>query len=85
MMQDKELLIATKVYASENRLLSWWHLLSTIAVQAGFFTLTWMDTPLATLTATAKSNSRTSWFFQETLEMMLVELNPYPSQQGYGY
>lgn len=46
MLQEKELLIATKVFASENRLLSWWHLYSTIAVQAGFFALTWMDLPL---------------------------------------
>ncbi len=46
MRTEKELLIATKQYSSENRLLSWWHLLSTIAVFIGLFTLTWMDTPL---------------------------------------
>lgn len=33
MSSAKELLISTRPFAQENRLLSWWHLLSTVAVQ----------------------------------------------------
>jgi len=32
MRSPKELLIASKLFASENRLISWWHLLSSLAV-----------------------------------------------------
>ncbi len=37
MRTAKELLIASKAFAHEKRWLSWWHLLSTLAVLAGLF------------------------------------------------
>jgi len=45
MRSAKELLIASKEFASENRWLSWWHLTSTIGAFAGFIALAVSDTP----------------------------------------
>ncbi len=45
MLAAKELLIASKEFASEYRWLSWWHLLSTLGVLVGFIAAAVSDLP----------------------------------------
>ncbi len=46
MRQPKELILASKPYASEYRWLSWWHLLSTLAIFGGLVVLSCSVLPL---------------------------------------
>jgi len=46
MRSAKELLIASREFASENRWLSWWHLSSTLALLAGLLAVAMSDLPL---------------------------------------
>lgn len=45
MSASKELLIATRPFAEESRLRSWWHVLSTIAVLAGLVAIVLSELP----------------------------------------
>ncbi|MBC8355574.1 MAG: fatty acid desaturase [Planctomycetes bacterium] len=47
MREPKELILASKPFASENRLLSWWHLLSTLTIFSGLVVLSCSPLPLA--------------------------------------
>lgn len=45
--QDKELLVSSRKYATEIRWLSWWHLLSTVAVHLGLVAVACSSLPMA--------------------------------------
>lgn len=53
MRTAKELLIASKEFASENRWLSWWHLCSTLALLAGLISAAVVDLPLVLRSASS--------------------------------
>ena len=46
MRSGKELLIASNLYAGEQRLKSWWHLVSTVGLAAALLTIACLDLPL---------------------------------------
>ncbi|MDA1054470.1 MAG: fatty acid desaturase [Planctomycetota bacterium] len=46
MREPKELILASKPYASEHRWLSWWHLLSTLGIFGGLVVLSCTTLPL---------------------------------------
>ena len=53
MRSGKELLIASNQYAREQRIKSWWHLVSTVAIAAGLLTVACMKLPLAVCVASS--------------------------------